>query len=92
MVSTPLTNDFKIDLPRAIWNSKCYVIREHFLSITVHPISTHVNNNPTLTPMDLLEHKYILPWKNETVGIQNNIRPKINASENEQYYDPASCT
>ena len=28
IVSIPLINDLKIDLPRAIWNSECYVIRE----------------------------------------------------------------
>ena len=26
-----------------------------------------------------------LSWKDETAGIHNNIRPKINASENEQH-------
>ena len=34
----------------------------------------------------------ILSRKDETVGIHNNIRPYINATENEQHYAPASCT
>ena len=75
-----------------IWNSKCYVIREHLLSVTVHPISTYFNNNPTLTPMGLLNTNNILFWKDETVGMHNNIRPKVNAIKISSTKYSASCT
>ena len=47
---------------------------EHLLSFIVHPVSTFSNNNPTFTSKGSINTKNILSCKNETAGIQSNMK------------------
>ena len=50
------------------------VTREHLLSVTVHPVSTFSNSNPTFTSMGSINTNNIVPCKDETAGIDNNMK------------------
>ena len=55
-------------------NVICLVIREHLLSVTVHPVNTFSNNNPTFTSVGSLNTNNILFCKDETAGIHSNMK------------------
>ena len=69
--------------------SKYYIIREHLLPVTVHPVSTFSNNRPTFTSMGLLNttNNNFLERLRLPVYLVI-LRSKTKPTENEQHYFP----